>query len=171
MFGPVVFTEGGYNFTLYDIINKEFKIESGSSITWYGDPYQGQMRINASYNQLATLRDILPYTDQAILNSPPIKRKYPVQVILKLDGPMLSPQIDFDILARDLPKSVTASVTGGGSQPINLVDQFQAFKSRLDEQEMKRQVFSLIMLRRFSPPEQFNTSGSLVSSVSELFSN
>jgi hypothetical protein len=52
-----------------------------------------------------------------------------------------------------------------------LYDQFIAFKNRLDEQEMKRQVFSLIVLRRFSPPESFNTSGSLASSVSELFSN
>jgi hypothetical protein len=171
MFGPVVFTEGGYNFTLYDIINKEFKIESGSSITWYGDPYQGQMRINASYNQLASFAPILPYTDQAILSSPQVRRKYLARVLLKLEGPMLSPQIEFDILAGDLPKSVTASTTGGGSQTINLVDQFQAFKSRLDEQELKRQVFSLMMLRKFSPAESFNTSGSLVSSVSELFSN
>lgn len=164
MFGPVVFTEGGYNFTLYDIINKEFKIESGSSITWYGDPYQGQMKINASYNQLASFGPILTYADQATLNLPEVRRKYPVRVILKLDGPMLSPQIDFDILASDLPKSA-------GTAGVNLFDQFQAFKSRLDEQELKRQVFSLIMLRRFSPAESFNTSGSLVSSVSELFSN
>lgn len=171
MFGPVVFTEGGYNFTLYDIINKEFKIESGSSITWFGDPYQGQMRINASYNQLASFAPILPYTDQAVLSSPQVRRKYPVRVVLKLDGPMLSPQIDFDILAGDLPKSITASTTGAGTQSINLADEFQAFKSRLDEQELKRQVFSLIMLRKFSPAESFNTSGSLVSSVSELFSN
>lgn len=41
----------------------------------------------------------------------------------------------------------------------------------MDEQELKRQVFSLIILRRFSPPESFNTSGSIVSSVSELLSN
>jgi hypothetical protein len=171
MFGPVAFTEGGYNFTLYDIISKEFKIEPGSSITWYGDPYQGQMRINASYNQLASFAPILPYTDPAILSSPQVRRKYQARVLLKLDGPMLSPQIDFDILAGDLPKSITASTTGGGSQSINLVDEFQAFKSRLDEQELKRQVFSLMMLRKFSPAESFNTSGSLVSSVSELFSN
>ena len=171
MFGPVVFTEGGYNFTLYDIINKEFKIESGSSISWYGDPYQGQMKINASYNQLASYAPILPFTDPAVLSSPQVRRKYPARVLLKLEGPMLSPQIDFDILAGDLPKSISASTTGGGSQAINLSDQFQAFKSRLDEQELKRQVFSLIMLRKFSPPESFNTSGSLVSSVSELFSN
>jgi hypothetical protein len=42
----------------------------------------------------------------------------------------------------------------------------------MDEQELKRQVFSLIILRRFSPPESFNTSGSdVMNSVSELFSN
>ncbi len=27
MFGPFEFTEGRYNFTLYDIINKEFEIQ------------------------------------------------------------------------------------------------------------------------------------------------
>ena len=48
---------------------------------------------------------------------------------------------------------------------------FNAFKAKLDEQELKRQVFSLIVLRRFSPPEAFNTSGSVVNSVSELLSN
>jgi hypothetical protein len=172
MFGPVVFTEGGYNFTLYDIINKEFKIEPGSSITWYGDPYQGQMRINASYNQLASFAPILTFADATMLNSPLIRRKYPVRVLLKLDGPMLTPQIDFDILANDLPKSISVPTsTTGVTRNVNLTDEFQAFKSRLDEQELKRQVFSLIMLRKFSPAESFNTSGSLVSSVSELFSN
>lgn len=171
MFGPVVFTEGGYNFTLYDIINKEFKIENGSSITWYGDPYQGQMKINASYNQLASFGPILPTTDANILNAPQVRRKYPVKVMLKLDGAMLSPQIDFDIVANDLPKSISATTASGGNQAFNLSDLFQSFRSRLDEQELKRQVFSLIVLRKFSPAESFNTSGSLVSSVSELFSN
>lgn len=171
MFGPVAFTEGGYNFTLYDIISKEFKIESGSSITWYGDPYQGQLRINASYNQLASFAPILPY-DQTILTSPQLRRKYQARVLMKLDGPMLSPQIDFDILAGDLPKSVQTTTPEGTQGPtINLADEFQAFRARLDEQELKRQVFSLMMLRKFSPAESFNTSGSLVSSVSELFSN
>jgi TamB, inner membrane protein subunit of TAM complex len=168
MFGPVVFTEGGYNFTLYDIINKEFRIESGSSITWYGDPYQGQMRINATYNQLASFAPII--NDITLQAAPQIRRKYPVKVLLKLDGPMLSPQIDFDIVAPDLPKSMTVTVDNT-SRTVRLSEDFQAFKSRLDEQELKRQVFSLIVLRKFSPAESFNTSGSLVNSVSELFSN
>lgn len=165
MFGPVTFTEGGYNFTLYDIINKEFKIEPGSSITWFGDPYQGAMKINATYNQIVSYGPIL--NDPSLENVPQIRRKYPSQVLLKLDGPMLSPQIEFDILAGDLPKSITTD----DGRTIRLEESFDAFKSKLDEQEMKRQVFSLIVLRKFSPPESFNTSGSLAGSVSELFSN
>ena len=164
MFGPVIFTGGGYNFTLYDLINKEFIISPGSSITWFGDPYQGLMKINATYNQLASYAPIL---DDPTLNTiPQIRRKYPVQVLLKLEGPMLSPQIDFDILAKDLPKTIT-----DGTKTIRLEERFDAFKNKLDEQELKRQVFSLIVLRKFSPAESFNTSGSIVNSVSELFSN
>ncbi|MBX2954865.1 MAG: translocation/assembly module TamB domain-containing protein [Cyclobacteriaceae bacterium] len=165
MFGPFEFTEGWYNFTLYDIINKEFRIQPGSTIAWYGDPYQGTMKIDASYNQLASLAPIL--ADPSYANVPQIKRKYPVQVLLKLEGPMLAPQINFDIVGKDLPKSIPVE----GRPPISLDIEFIAFKSKLDEQELKRQVFSLIVLRRFSPPESFNTSGSLVNSVSELFSN
>lgn len=165
MFGPVVFTEGGYNFTLYDIINKEFKIAPGSSITWYGDPYQGAMKINATYDQLASYAPIL--NDPSLSTVPQIRRKYPVKVLLKLDGPMLSPQIEFDILSKDLPKSIPVE----GRPAVRLEDEFVAFKSKLDEQELKRQVFSLIVLRKFSPADAFNTSGTLVNSVSELFSN
>jgi len=165
MFGPFVFTEGRYNFTLYDIINKEFEIKPGSKITWMGDPYEGLMDIDASYNQLASLYSLFQTgsgtTEEA---NQQLKRKYPIQVLLMIDGPMLSPTINFDISAKDLPQ-----VAGSGGVNLDLL--FNSFKAKLDEQELKRQVFSLIVLRRFSPPESFNTSGSVASSLSELLSN
>jgi hypothetical protein len=166
MFGPFEFEQGGYNFTLYDIINKEFEIQKGSRITWFGDPYAATLDISATYNQLASFGPILE--DQELATLPQLRRKYPVMVLLHLDGPMLSPQIEFDIIARDLPQSIP--IEGGGV--VRLDFQFQAFKNKLDEQELKRQVFSLVVLRKFSPPESgFNTSGSIVNSVSELLSN
>jgi hypothetical protein len=168
MFGAIEFTEGWYNFTLYDIINKEFEIKKGSRITWLGDPYQGVLDIDASYNQLASLLPLVANNNygEDVQKSPQVRRKYPVQVLLALDGPMLSPQINFDIIAKDLPQNIQTE-----SRPVNLDFEFTAFKNRLDEQELKRQVFSLIVLRRFSPPESFDTSGSVVSSLSELLSN
>ncbi|MFM8911407.1 MAG: translocation/assembly module TamB domain-containing protein, partial [Flammeovirgaceae bacterium] len=74
---------------------------------------------------------------------------------------------NFDILANDLPDNIT----GDKGSVVQLKFEFNAFKARLDEQELKKQVFSLIVLRRFSPPDAFATSGSLYNSVSELFSN
>ncbi|HTE33860.1 MAG TPA: translocation/assembly module TamB domain-containing protein, partial [Chryseolinea sp.] len=165
MFGPFEFTEGRYNFTLYDIINKEFEIKKGSRITWFGDPYEAIMDIDASYNQLASLYPLVQ--SETTQSSTQLRRKYPVQVVLFIDGPMLSPTINFDILARDLPQNVE----DGSGRGINLDLAFTAFKAKLDEQELKRQVFSLIILRRFSPPESFNTSGSVASSLSEMLSN
>jgi len=164
MFGPFEFTQGWYNFTLYDIINKEFEIQKGSRITWYGDPYGATMDIKASYNQQASLAPII--LDTNLGDVPQLKRKYPVQVLLTLDGPMMAPNIGFDIVAKDLPKNIQTE-----TRTINLDLEFAAFKNKLDEQELKRQVFSLIILRRFSPPESFDTSGSVVNSVSELLSN
>jgi hypothetical protein len=166
MFGPFEFTEGWYNFTLYDIINKEFEIQKGSKITWYGDPYQAVLNINASYSQNASLAPIIQ--DPNVNSTPQLRRKYPVQVLLKIEGLMLAFQVSFDIQARDLPRNIQLAES---NRSVNLDIEFAAFKNKLDEQELYRQVFSLIVLRKFSPPESFNTSGSVVNSVSELLSN
>ena len=167
MFGAVEFTQGAYNFTLYDIINKEFDIQPGSRISWYGNPYEGIMDITANYRQMASLGPILTDQSEAVTSNPQIRRKYPTDVKLKLEGPMLSPQISFDIEASELPDNIVVE----GRAPVRLDFEFESFKSRLDEQELKRQVFSLIVLRKFSPPDAFSTSGTLYNSVSELLSN
>ncbi len=167
MFGLYEFERGFYNFTLYDIINKEFSITKGSRISWYGDPYTGVLNLTASYRQLASLGPIIPNQSEAVASSPQVRRKYPVEVLLKLDGAMLSPQIVFDIDAKDLPDNIT---TDDGTL-VQLDFYFKAFKAKLDEQELNRQVFSLLILRRFSPPDAFSTSGSISNSVSELLSN
>lgn len=168
MFGQLAFTEGAYNFTLSGVINKEFQIKPGSSITWSGNPYEAQLGITASYRQITSMAPIL--ADQSVVQDPVIKRKYPVEVILKLEGPMMAPSPTFDLTARELPDNV---VTTDGKS-VRLRFEFEAFKTKLDEQELKLQVFSLIMLRKLSPPNAFvtsATSSTLYNSVSELLSN
>ena len=168
MFGIYEFDRGFYNFTLGGVINKEFTINKGSKITWYGDPYTANLSINAAYRQLASLAPILFTATDSNPVPPSLRRKFPIEVSLALEGPMLSPQINFDINARDLPENLPSD---GNSSPIPVKFQFNAFKSRLDEQELKKQVFSLIVLRKFSPPDAFTTSGGIANSVSEFLSN
>jgi len=168
MFGQYEFESGNYNFTLFDLINKEFVINKGSSISWAGDPFGGVLNLNASYRQLVSYAPLLSDHSPEVLSSPQIRRRYPAEVLLNITGQMMTPQIAFDIQANDLPKS---DLVFPGGKSVNLPLQFSSFKARADEQELKKQVFSIIVLRRFSSSDAFSAQATAVSSVSELFSN
>ena len=168
MFGDFDITQGGYNFTLYNIINKEFDIKPGSKISWLGDPYEGILDINATYRQITSLAPLV--SDTSFQYTSEGNRGYPVDLGLLINGPLSSPNIDFNIDVTDYP--VKAIDTGNGN--IYLEDVITNFKNRIrtDEHELNRQVFSLLVLRRFSEPESFiSTQGSIGSSVSEFISN
>ncbi|WP_053405558.1 translocation/assembly module TamB [Persicobacter sp. CCB-QB2] len=165
VFGDVVFTEGSYNFTLSNIINKEFIIEPNSKITWNGDPYSAELNIDAVYDQLTNLTAIV---DTAYADSPEIRRRYPAKVMLNLKGPMMSPELNFDIDIDKYPS--TFSYEGNA---LSLDTYVTGFKNQIhvNEQEMKRQVFSLIVLGSLAPANSFNTSNTVGSSLSEFVSN
>ncbi len=160
MFGDYQFTEGGYNFTLYNIVNKEFSIQPGSSISWYGDPYGGILNIKALYKQTASLAPLV--SDPDARQSAEIKRRYPAEVVLNLKDELMSPTISFDINILDYPEN---------NFELNVaVENFESTIAA-DEQELNRQVFSLIILRKFSDRNSFDGSNAVGSSVSELISN
>jgi hypothetical protein len=170
LFGGIEISKGAYNFTS-SFINKEFNIRSGSTINWFGDPYDGILNIEATYRQLASLADYQPdlYSSPAqsdgtqpeqSVNRANTQRQ-PVLVVLKLVGPMLSPTIDFSL---ELENQVVDPEWNRVIQSIN---------SDSNAEELKRQVFSLLMLRRFSPQQSFAVGNSdfIESSVSEFVSN
>lgn len=159
MIGGYEFVSGGYNFTMYNIVNKEFEIKPKSRITWSGDPYGGIMDIDASYKVTTSLK---PLVDTLYHSMSDLKRNYPTEVLLKLTGPLMTPDIGFDIVINDYPKS-----------NVDLDTQIKGFLNTVavDQQELNRQVFSLLILRKFSPPNSFSSTGSIGSSVSEFVSN
>ncbi|MDN4164366.1 translocation/assembly module TamB domain-containing protein [Cytophagales bacterium LB-30] len=170
MFGNYEIVEGGYNFTLYNIINKEFLVKSGSTINWYGDPYNGIMDLHATYEQMAS---IAPLVDPQYAEVREIIRRYPATVDLFLKGPLLNPDISFNIGITGYPQTVNA-VSESFSGTIDLGTIVNGFKNQIanDEQELNRQVFSLIILRRFSELESFaGSTSTLGNSVSEFLSN
>ncbi len=170
MFGDYEITEGGYNFTLYNIINKEFEVEPNSRISWIGDPYEAILDIKANYRQLASLAPILRVTPKEIQDNPELNRKYPAKVLLGIKGNLMYPQIEFDVDVEDYPKNATYN-------DVSIETRMTAFKNLLatDEQELKRQVFSLIILKKFSAENAFKVGGGSVESVgrsvSEFISN
>lgn len=165
MSGGLNIVEGGYNFSLYNIITKEFDIEQPSTITWYGDPYAAIMNLNASFSQNTSLQPILEQTGVVPPgqngSSAGVNRRFPTKVLLALQGPMLSPEIDFKIDFSQIQ----------GQENQVAID---AFTNRLisDEQELNRQVLSLIVLNRFSDQGGITIGGrTTTQNVSQFLSN
>lgn len=138
MIGTYVLDEGNYNFTLQDIIIKNFVIKKGSSIKFDGDPMAANLDIAATYRVNTNLTDL----DKSFANDKELNRtNVPVDALLLVKGPMTHPDITFDL---ELP-SVSTDVE-------------RKVKSIVSTNEMmNRQIIYLLALNRFYTPEY--TSG------------
>lgn len=161
MNGTYEITEAKYNFSLYNVIKREFVVQPGSRITWFGDPYAGTMDINAFYQENVSLQS-LQTVQAAAIDDPQMRRRYPLKVLMNLKGNLLSPEINFNFDFREFPSE-------------GMVQTYiSAFQNRVanDEQEKNRQVFSVIMLRALSPEGQFSgVSNIATSNLSQLLSS
>jgi len=154
IYGEYVISEGDYLFTLQNIINKRFKIESGGNIVWNGSPNEARVDLNAIYRLRATPYDLVSAVD----TSARYKKRVPVDCSLRMLGNVFTPNISFDVNLPSLPESDVAN---------QLLD-----KNTLSEQEMNQQIFSLLLINRFVPPDQqVHTAGIGSSSSSEVLSN
>ncbi len=162
MTGNYEITEAKYNFSLYNIIRREFVVQPGGRISWFGDPFEGVMDIRATYQESVSLQNLQTGTTQGSeLEDPQIRRRWPLKVIMDLKGNLLSPDIDFDFDFSEYPEG-------------NIQTYISAFRNRIanDEQEKNRQVFSVIMMRSFSPEGQFSGVSNIASSnLSQLLSS
>ncbi len=159
MYGDYVIESGEYLFQLQNIINKRFRIEQGSNIRWTGDLNDADVDLRAAYRLRTPLYDLMLGQGTDMETAGMYRRRTPVETILKLEGKLFNPLIGFDI---ELP--------GGDENTRELIDRIIT-----TEQEMNRQVFSLLVLNRFLPPnsEQYNTAlgYGVGSTSSELLSN
>lgn len=132
MYGNMGIVSGNYNFSLQQIIHKDFKIRDGSSIDFRGDPFNATMHVNAIYNVTANLRDL----DEGLaLESP--RTNVPVNCVLNLEGMLRNPTISFDL---ELP---------GSNEEIE-----RQMKALVDTDDMMtRQIIYLLVLNKFYTPD------------------
>ncbi|MBC6366906.1 translocation/assembly module TamB [Algoriphagus sp. AK58] len=157
--GNYEIVEGKYNFSLYNVVKREFTVQPGGRITWFGDPYTGIMNLKAVYEESVSLQPLL--SSSAAAENSQMRRRYPLKVLMDLQGELLSPTFNFSFDFSEFPSSGDVQTT------------ISAFQSRVaaDEQEMNRQVFSVIMTRNFSPEGQFSGVSTLSSSLGNLLSS
>lgn len=164
LWGDYYIHEGSYNFTMLNVVNKQFRVRRGSTIYFMGDIYSAELDIKAFYEAISPLSPLVNSNSTAI-NAVEYNRRYPLQVLLHLTGPMLAPDIHFDIDFTEAERSITDPT---------LRSAIYNFKARIagDEQERNRQVFSLILFKRLSAENSFSgVAGAGGNTVSELLSN
>jgi hypothetical protein len=129
---------GSYQLSL-SLLKRQFIIQPGSVITWTGDPMSATVDITAIY--IANTQPVnLLQSELANLSATDVgkyKAKVPFNVLLKMKGELLKPQISFDIELPDNQKSKWADV------------ETKLEQVRRDDAELNKQVFALLLLGRF----------------------
>ena len=119
MYGDYTITEGSYLFTLQNIINKRFIIESGSTIQWTGEPMDPRLNINAVYKLKASLQPLLSSTT---LDN--ITRNVPVDCIINLTENLSNPTVLFDIKVPNADGEIQNAVANLLNNQQSIATQF-----------------------------------------------
>lgn len=160
IFGLYELSSGQYDLT-FQVLKRQFRIEKGSTLLWTGDPMKAQIDITAAYPLTA---DLTSLSDDARLYG-----KVPVKVLLKMEGNLSSPSITFDIVLDE---------TLASSDAKNFVENNALFANfKTDPVAMNKEVFSLLILNRFSGQQSSdffsgtNAEGIARQSVSKLLTD
>ncbi len=130
MYGFYEVNEGNYLFTMFDFIKKPFSVRKGGSISWYGDPYNADINLAAAYETKASLYDIMPVNERE-----QYKTNTEVNCLIKLTDNLFNPDLKFEI---ELPRS------DDNARAVlrNVIS---------SDEELNKQVFSLMVLNKFLP--------------------
>ena len=137
IFGTYTVEQGNYNFSLQQIIRKDFRIREGSTVSFNGSPFATTLDVDAMYNVTANLADL-----GDVFAGDNRSNNVPVRCILNITGDLQSPNIGFDIA---LPNS-------------NEETQRQVTSLISSEDMMSRQIIYLLMLNKFYTPDYANVS-------------
>ena len=156
--GDYMAEKGEYLFTLENVVNKRFDINKGGTVIWEGDPYDALIDITATYKLKTSLQ---PLTATSSNESTETSRRVPINCDLILSGRLSQPKINFDISAPTLEQDTQSRI----QEVIST------------EEELNRQVLSLLVLNKFYTPSNNagaseNTSTNLANTYTyELLSN
>lgn len=155
MQGKYTLEKGTYNFTLQDIIVKDFIIKEGSDIAFEGNPYDAKINISAVYPLNANLLDL----DESFATDKEFNRTtVPVHALLNVSGSIAQPAISFDM-----------------EFPTLSSDAYRKVKSIVSTDDMmNRQIIYLLALNRFYTPEYMggnNRNNELASVASSTISS
>ena len=153
MYGNYIIDNGEYVFALKEFINKKFTLNKGGKITWLGDPYNANIDLNAKYSLRTSLSNLVQDKEKENW-----KHKSLVDVYINLENDLMNPDVKFNI---DFPK-------------VNESDKTIFENVLSNNEELNKQVFSLLILNQFITTNHLNLgeNGNIYDiSSSEVLSN
>jgi hypothetical protein len=139
--GTYEIVDGTYNFN-YNFIKRLFKIQPGSTIVFSGDPTEADVNVTAVYEANVPPYDLVSRQIDDPSELVYYQQRLPFEVQLKLTGPVMKPDIAFDIV---LPEEKNYRV----ASDVEDVVRARLAQVRQTPSEMNKQVFALIILNRF----------------------
>ncbi|MBO9199289.1 MULTISPECIES: translocation/assembly module TamB domain-containing protein [Niastella] len=157
--GSYEIKSGSYELN-YNMLRRKFNIQEGSKIVWNGEPTSADLDVTAIYTVKAAPMDLVKNQvegeDEGVRNT--YLTRLPFEVLLKLKGELMQPQVSFDI---QLPESSNEMARGTTTTINNRLIQL-----REEPSELNKQVFALILLNRFVGDNPFESSAGGVTAES-----
>lgn len=133
---------GHFEANLYNLVQRRFEITPGSSISWSGDPLDADLDVRAIYDVRTSAAPLMAVrtSSEGTAMETSYRERLPFQVFINVDGELLAPAISFNL---DMPEDDRGAFSG------SVYTQVQQLNNQ--EDEMNKQVFSLLVLGRFFP--------------------
>lgn len=141
---------GHYEMSLYNLVSRDFEIAEGSRITWNGDPMDATLSISAIYDVRTSSSELMASQLTSASGGPQsqYQQELPFLVYLNVDGELLRPEITFNL---DMPENQRGALGGNVYSRVLQINE--------QEDELNKQVFSLLVLNRFFPSTGSDGSG------------
>lgn len=160
--GRYEISEGVYQLKIFELIRREFSIGEGSYLSWSGELLEAEADLAAIYEVEPSVNELMQYGGTGQQDG--MYGTVPLQVVMHLTGPLLTPEISFEI--RESGQSTSAGLTSA-------LERLSA-----NESELNKQVFSLLVFNRFitesastSDPLSYEFSNRSRQSISTLLSS
>ena len=149
MYGTYHIDNGMYRLSMQEVIRKDFALNSGSTVTFAGDPYQANLDVQAVHTvNSVSLSDLSP---DASLNQSTVK----VNCLMNLTGSLANPDIKFDL---ELPT-------------VSQEDRELVRSATSTEEQMNTQIIYLLGIGKFYTYDYANNQGQSSNATSSLAFN
>lgn len=137
MTGRIEMVEGLYDFTYQGLINRQFSVETGSSISWQGDPMDPSLDLTiSSFIQASPYPLVNEFGDATAAN---LRRQQTFAVRMYLDGTLEGMQVNTDIV---YPEDIS------GNSGLPAIEQSLSIL-RTDQSQLNTQAFGLLLFKGF----------------------